>query len=431
MSEPTAGAATVTEGGGPPIEAPSIGGKGPEFEGLDGKSYTTTPPPAGKPRQARRRPLPGAAPGESADPTRETPSIGAVPAAEEGKPQPPAPTPAEPTGLEALRRPGESDAEFYPRLHQEDRARIQRLQGERDGLSQRAEQALQRASAEIQRLNGQLEPLLRAHYQREQEAAQRAQQEVLARLPDPEAEPERYRTLLAEETLRRQLLWEEQQREQATTAQQQAVQRQQQEELEAHLADRDSAIQYEMQQAIAADPSLGEDLYNHLQLTAEQVRAYDPNASDEDVQQAVYLMHLSELAQARTRGESLGDYIRQQGQLIRRMAAAYSGAPGNGNGHHPQQPVAQQQPAPEPTQMASPTAARVAREASRSNAAAPISASGGPGRPPGAPGEGLLPTRAYQTEEEYVRAGLRNEFGENWIRDSLGKPVSGSGRRRG
>lgn len=417
MSEPTSTATAVESGGGPPVEPPSIGGSGREtpFEGLDGKSYEGRPMPAGKPRSTRRRAAPGLTPTEAPDALQES----AKPAGAPAPGQAPEPA-ARPTGLEALRRPGESDAEFYPRIHSEDRGRIQRIEREHQQLYSRSEAALREATAEIQRLRGLVEPM--ATRQQKEDERQRKEEEM-ARIPD-RSDPE-YLTLTAEAILQRQLAWEQEQRDLREQETKQAAERREQDELESYLADRDEGIQREIQEANAADPAFRQQLVAHLRLTERNVRQHDPNASDEEVEQAVYLLHLSEMVQAKKMGLSIAEYYAEQARQIREAAAMFGGAPANGNGHQPAAP-APSTPAAEAPAIGSPTAARVAREAGRSAVA-----SGGPGRPGGAtPGETRLPTQVYQSEDEYVRAGLRGQFDESWVKNALGKPVGERGSRR-
>jgi hypothetical protein len=414
MSEPVTTTATVTEsGGGPDIQPPSIGGAAKPFEGMDGKRYEPAPPPpAAEPRPRRRR----AAPAESLAPT-DAPPAGPVPATAAPATQPQASPQDSRPGLEALRHPGESDADFYPRIHQEDRARIQRFQRENEERSRQAEGALREAAAEIHRLRSLVEPVVNRQVQQEE---LRQREELMSQIPDPEAGPEereRYNTMVLQALLQRQQAMEAQLQNNRTQDQQQAIERQQQDSLEAFIADRDESIGREMNAAFSADPALAHQVQAHLQLTAHQFRQYDPSATEEEIEELVYLTHLDEMVQARARGMSPADYYRQQAMLIQQTARTFGMQPA------PQQ--VQQQPAPAP-QNGSPTAAQVAREATRAG-----TATGGPGRPGGAPGGENLPTRVYKTEDEYLRAGLRKEFDEDWIRLSLGRPAGeGGGRRR-
>lgn len=430
MSEPITAPTNISEGGGPAIEPPSIGGPAKPFEGLDGKRYESTAMPAGKPRQTRRR-APAAAGLTPTDAPQEAAAqVGAQPVqqptqeADQELPRP--------TGLEALRHPGESDADFYPRIHQEDRARIRNLERSHDDQRGRAEQALREAAAEIQRLRSLVEPVVTRQAQEDQ---QRQQEEAMARIPNRETQRDEYNTLLNETILQRQLAWEAEQRRLQAEALQQNQQREEQDRLEAYLADRDEGIQTEMSEAMQADPGLAQIVQSHLALTAYQLRAYDPEATDEEIESVVYLTHLREMVEAKNRGMPIADYYRQQALLIQQTAAAFTGqAPANGNGAQPavqpptqaasaqtSRPSAQDSPA-----VGSPTGARVAREAARS-----ATASGGPGRPGGAPGGVDIPTRAFKSEDEYVKAGLRGQFSEDWIQHALGKPSGeGRGRRR-
>jgi len=431
MSEPIATPANISEGSGPPVEPPAIGGKGQEkpFEGMDGKSYQGSQMPAGKPRAPRRRAAAGLTPTEAPDASRESPQVGAAPA-QEAKPaagQEPEPQPGRPTGLEALRHPGESDADFYPRIHQEDRARIRNMERAQEQKEQRFEAALRQAVGEIQRLSGLVQPVVT----RQQQEDQRVQQEeMLSRIPDREMQRDEYNTLLAEATLQRQLAWENEQRalreQQAETAKQQAEQNR----LEAYLADRDEGIQRELSEATGADATLAQQVHAHLNLTAFHLSQLDPKVTgiytEDDLEEATYMVHLNEMIEAKRRGVSVADYYREQARVIKEASAMFGGQVGNGNGQQPVQAPAGQPAQADSPQLGSPTAARVAREAQRTQ-----TASGGPGRPGGGvPGEMNLPTRMYQNEDDYVRAGLRNEFDENWVREALGKPAGERASRR-
>lgn len=409
MSEPVTTATATESGGGPDIQPPSIGGATQPFEGLDGKRYEGPPPPAAEPRPRRRR----AAPAESSLTPSDAPPVGS------SAPQAPPvqQEPQRPTGLEALRRPGESDAEFYPRLHQEDRARIQNFQREQAERDRRAEGALREAAAEIQRLRSLVEPVVTRQAQQEE---LRQREELMAQIPDPEAGPEereRYNTMVLQALLQRQQAMEQQILQNRQADQQQALTREQQERLEAHIAERDESIQAEMSAALSADPVLAQQVHAHLRLTAHQFQQYDPTASPEEIEELVYLTHLGEMVDARERGMAPADYYRQQAMLIQQTAQTF------GMQMAPQAPM--QQPSPQQQMAGSPTAAQVAREATRAG-----TATGGPGRPGGAPGGENLPTRTYATEDEYLRAGLRKEFDEDWIRLSLGRPAGEGGRRR-
>jgi len=408
MSEPVT-TATATESGGPAIEPPSIGGAAQPFEGLDGKRYEG-PPPAAAPRVTRRRRVAPAA-DEGLTPADGPPTSAA-----------PTPTPATPAapqdtrpGVEALRHPGEDDRSFFERIHQEDRVRIQAAQRQQQELTERSERALREAAAEIQRLRTLVEPVARR--QAEQEEL-RQREELMSQIPDPEAGPEereRYNTLVLQAILQRQREMEQQVQRDRQSDQQKAQERQQMDSLESYLADRDESIQAQMAQARAADPALGQMVDAHLQLTAEQFRRYDPTASAEDIEELVYLTHLDEMVQAYARGISPADYYRQQWAMIQQTAQTFGMQP-------VQAPVG---PPPSAPQMGSPTAASVAREAIRSG-----TATGGPGRPGGQPGDLNLPTRIYASEDQYIAAGLKNQFDENWIQKTLGKPVGENGGRR-
>lgn len=409
MSEPIT-TANATEGGGPPIEPPSIGGASKPFEGLDGKVYTGAPPPPSKPRATRRRTSPE--PGEGLTPADGPAEAGK---AAQTASAPEAPTAEPPKGLEALRRPGEPDEQFYPRIHQEDRARIQRLQREQEARDQRTETALREAMQEIHRLRAMAEPVFT---RQAEEEARRQREELMSQIPDPDAGPEereRYNTMMLQAVLQRQLQAEREAVQRQQLEAQQAAERQQHQQLEAHIADRDEEIQREMAAAVAADPSLAHQIQAHLQLTAHQYRQYDPTASEEEIEQLVYLTHLGEMVDAKARGMSPADYYREQARLLQQTAQAFGMQPA------PASPPSQQH-AP---MVGSPTAAQVAREATRSG-----TASGGPGRPAGIPGQPNLPTQVFKSEDEYLKAGLRKEFDENWVRDALGKPAEGGRRRR-
>jgi hypothetical protein len=407
MSEPVTTATATESSGGPDIQPPSIGGATQPFEGLDGKRYEPSPPPAAEPRVRRRR----AAPAEAALAPSDAPPAGAQPPA-----GPTQPEPQRPTGLEALRRPGEPDAEFYPRIHLEDRARIQRFQREDEERSRRTEGALRDAAAEIHRLRSIVEPVVTRQAQQEE---LRQREELMAQIPDPEAGPEereRYNTLVLQTLFQRQLAMEQQLAQNRQTDQQQAASREQQESLEAFIAERDESIQSEMSAALSADPVLAQQVQAHLQLTATQFRHFDPTATEEDIEELVYLTHLGEMVDAKARGLSPADYYRQQAYLIQQTAQTF------GMQMAPQAPA--QQFAPQQQVAGSPTAAQVAREATRAG-----TATGGPGRPGGAPGGDNAPSRVYKTEDEYLKAGLRKEFDEDWIRLSLGRPAGEGGRR--
>lgn len=410
MSEPVT-TTTATESGGPDIQPPSIGGATQPFEGIDGKRYEGPPPPAAEPRARRRR----AAPAESLTPADAPPAGAASPQAPAAATPAGAPPQEARPGVEALRHPGEDDKSFFDRIHQEDRVRIQTYQRQQEEQSRRSEAALREAAAEIQRLRALVEPIATRQNQEEE---RRRNEELMSQIPDPEAGPEereRYNTMVLQALLQRQQALEAQLQNNRTQDQQQAAERQQQEGLEAYIADRDESIGREMAAARAADPALGHMVDAHLQLTAHQFRQYDPGASDEEIEELVYLTHLDEMVQARARGMSPADYYRQQAFLIQQTAQTFGMQPA------PQQ-VQQQPPVP---QNGSPTAAMVAREATRAG-----TATGGPGRPGGAPGGENLPTRVYKTEDEYLKAGLRKEFDEDWIRLSLGRPAEGGRRGR-
>lgn len=440
MSEPGASTSSVvTESGGPPIEPPAIGGTGQEkpFEGLDGKKYVGSQMPPGKPKQPRRRAAPPAGALTPTDPATQSPQIGAASAkqttAAPGEEPPPAQEKR--TGLEALRHPGESDADFYPRIHQEDRARIHNLTRSQEQQEQRFETALRQAVAEIQRLSSLVQPVVT---RQAEEDHRRQQEEAFSRLPDRETQRDEYNTLVAETALQQLLRMQEEQRQAQTRAQQEAQQREQAEQAEAYFADRDDAIMDEINEVRARDPEFSRRLDAHIQLSARQLRHFDPTLTEEEVEWGAFLTHLSEMVKAKEAGIALEDYYRDQWRWISENAPIFVGTAPNGNGAAPPElPLtAAAPPAPQPPPAAaqespsvgSPTAARVAREAARTQ-----TASGGPGRPGGAtPGEPNLPTRMYKSEDEYVRAGLRNEFDEDWVRQALGKPAGErSGRRRG
>lgn len=439
MSEPNAPTSSaVTESGGPPIEPPAIGGTGQEkpFEGLDGKKYAGSQMPPGKPKQPRRRAAPPAGALTPTDPATQSPQIGAAPAKQTAAAPGEEPPPAQEkkTGLEALRHPGESDAEFYPRIHQEDRARIHNLTRSQEQQEQRFETALRQAVAEIQRLSSLVQPVVT---RQAEEDHRRQQEEAFSRLPDRETQRDEYNTLVAETALQQLLRMQEEQRQTQAKAQQEAQQREQMEQAEAYFADRDEAIRDELNATREQDPEFDRQLMAHLELTAYQLRQYDPTMSDEEIEALTYMSHLSEMVEAKKRNQTIGDFYREQWQWIRQNAPVFMAQPANGNGAAPPElPLtAAAPPAPQPPLAAahespsvgSPTAARVAREAARTQ-----TASGGPGRPGGVtPGEVAMPTRMYRDEDSYVRAGLRGEFDEDWVRQALGKPAGErSGRRR-
>jgi len=216
--------------------------------------------------------------------------------------------------------------------------------------------------------------------------------------------------------LQRQQEMEQQAERERQTEQRKALERQQMDHLEAYVADRDESIQAQMAAARAADPEFNRMVDLHLQLTADQFARFDPTASIEQIEMLTFMTHLEELALARERGISPVDYYRQQWEMLRQMGQSFGMQPFQAPGV----------PTPSAPQMGSPTAASVAREAIRSGTAA-----GGPGRPGGQPGGENRPTQIYRSEDAYLRAGLRKEFDENWIQNSLGRPAGdGAGRRR-
>lgn len=318
-----------------------------------------------------------------------------------------------------LAKPGETDEETLQRLWQENRGRAANEYRHRQDLETRLEQV----TAHLERQQQLVEPLLRKQWREAQEERQRLE---AAAIPDAVAQPEEYRTYLAEETLRRQIEWEQKTEAEKQQAREAWEKQQAQDAHFSQLAAVDEGIAAEVQ-GVAADPELGQAYQTSLWATARQFAMAFPDASDAQIEELTFGSHLLEMRSLFQRGISPRDYYRQQAAIFREaasrltpaekaaVAAVAAVAPGNGNGSLPAEPK---------KAAGSPTAERVAKEAAKAKAAAAVSSGGGPGRAGGIPGQVLDPSN-FESEDDYLAWALAQPKGETEkiLRQQLGRPA--------
>lgn len=365
---------TIHEGGAPPEPA------APEtFTSFDGSTVEIPkPPPKVKPQRR--------AGGIESTTEPETP--GAIAEPEVGKK----------TGREAMRRDGESDAEFLERDSREQRARARRAEQERQEL----EGHLRRMAEEQQQLRSMMEPFLREQYRQAHEQQQRQQ---MAAIPDREADPEGWRDFMLEQNLR--LTLEQQQR--LEQQQQHAALLQQQQAAALEQAQRvyefDSAWSGELDEALT-DPEVETAYQAYLAAQVEQARFQFPEANDEDIFTLVRNDNVLEARSWHSSGISMADGIRAKVRVLQAaMARLRPTAPAQ-NGRQ---------------QVASPTAQRVASEAARVRQQQAVSSAGSPGRAGGIPGQSLDPS-LFESEDDYVRAAQEGMFdSEKFLKERFGR----------
>lgn len=239
-----------------------------------------------------------------------------------------------------------------------------------------------------------VEPILRAEYQRHQQAEREA---LMAQIPEP-GTPE-HQEWLTQQILRNQLeqqqTWQQQQ-----IAQQQAWQQQQQ---QAALLASDSQALDELATVLDSDPDAASAYAAVTELGFAAAQDMYPDATPAQVEEFVRLSQLMDLRAFRDRGMPVADALKSSYQRMARAVgiASSNGSNGNANGngsngHATAVPQGGKKPA-----GGSPTAARQAAAHAQEQArrvVSPIGRGGGPS------GQGLDLTNL--SEEEYVTMRL-------------------------
>jgi hypothetical protein len=393
VSEPVASVAnldpaeTVHEGGGAPSTTAAPPKETVRFTGLDGDVVEMEKPKRGPgrprgPAKAKPESEAAAATEATAAPTQEPPA------------QEPAKPPADdipvPPELAQFRRRGEPAADFYARYSREQHARALKAEQRNDAIL-----------AEMAEMKQMLVPVYKAQWAAAKEAERQRQEEAMAAVPDREADPEAYRTALAEETLRRQLEWERKSEAEKAAA---LEERRQQEEVQRHLdsiAERDEGIAQERLQAIA-DPEVDRALQADLFRISQDWIAIFPNATDVQLEELTMGTHMQALIQVRDLGIPIADYYKHQAAGLQRAAALLMPQPepaapaGNGNG--------------KPPATGSVVGAAVAKEATRAREAQALSGGGTPGRAGGIPGQVVNPLD-FADDWQYAEFMMRQPKG--------------------
>lgn len=327
--------------------------------------------------------------------------------------QPTTPAPLPPALVSRLREaglreaPGETIDQAHDRLYDHLRARGSRFYNE----AREQQRLLQQIAQETQAQRQALEPIIRDYYRREQAAKT---EELAAQIPDPDVDPDAYRTWLAEEQLRRDDARRDEEMQRAEVYRQQ----QEQAQYQAELARLDETSYSAVAQGLGLVPGVPAD--------TEFVTAYDamtkatyagwqtryPDASPDDLAELTSLSQQIDMRRYAELGYDPRVVIKGQAASLRQLLGG-----ANGNGHQPQQqaqpvqpqqaPAPQAQPQSQPQVQApqpSPTAVRSQAAAAAVRAHQPLSP------PPSArpATTGTLPDIGEMDEEDYVEAVLNN-----------------------